>query len=256
MEAHYTPMEAGNVLPRFENPDYLAKIKRVKVRATKDRDGYEVVGKLELINARGTRVCSERIVEFRGGENGPAVRRNKDNDYNPAHLDFLGSIDGRSVEVLCIDGRAWTVRTIVGFLKEALGFGNLRMLILSRNAIWPCLSVLDEDLVADGRSRLFLPIHTLVIRPGPTQLHLHDRILESLLNIAQERKVAGIPFESVSLFLYGGPGQGWDQVLAKLRMCVGVLEVIEGDDLLDRDVDTYFLEGLDHLRKDRDVQWD
>ena len=255
-EAHYTPMKAGNVFPQFENTDYLAKVKRVKVRATKDSDGGEIVGTLELINARGTRVCSERIVGVEGGENGPAVRRNKDNDYNTAHLDFLGSIDGRSVEIVCIDGCAWFGGVTIGVLKKMLGLGGARTLILSRGAVFHCLSALNEGVSAGGRSRWFLPIHTLIICPGPNQHHLRDIIPELLLNIAQEMKAAEIPFKYVTLFLCSGPGQRWDQVLAKLRMCVGELEVIEGDDLLDRDVDTYFLDGLDHLRKDRDVRWD
>ena len=68
--------------------------------------------------------------------------------------------------------------------------------------------------------------------------------------------MAGFPFRSVSLFLYANPGQARDQDLEELRTYVGELEVVTGDDALDWDVDKYFLDGLDHLLKGRDVQWD
>ena len=52
----------------------------------------------------------------------------------------------------------------------------------------------------------------------------------------------------------------WDgdgtQTQSWLRKCVEKLEVVRGDDILDWDVDKYFLDGLDHLQKIRDVQWD
>ena len=34
------------------------------------------------------------------------------------------------------------------------------------------------------------------------------------------------------------------------------MEVILGDDVLDWGVDKYFLDGLDHLQRNLDVQWD
>ena len=44
--------------------------------------------------------------------------------------------------------------------------------------------------------------------------------------------------------------------MEELREYVEELEVILGDDVLDWDVDKYFLDGLDRLQKNLNVQWD
>ena len=85
---------------------------------------------------------------------------------------------------------------------------------------------------------------------------VHSEILRPLLIVAQRRKAAGFPFKSVSLFLWASPGQARDQDLEELRTYFGELKVVTGDDALDWDVEKYFLKGLDHLLKGRDVQWD
>ena len=82
------------------------------------------------------------------------------------------------------------------------------------------------------------------------------RILRPLLSVAEMRKEAGFPFQSVSLFLRYGLECHPAWVSKGLRRRVKRLEVVVGDDILDWDVDKYFLDGLDHLQKNRDVQWD
>lgn len=69
--------------------------------------------------------------------------------------------------------------------------------------------------------------------------------------------MAGFPFKSVLLFLRGGPewDRAWQVILDRLRECVEKLEIVMGDDALDWDVDKYFLDGLEHLQKNRDVEW-
>ena len=246
--------KADDILPDFKNRDYLVEIKRVKFRAMDDAGGNEVVGALEFVNAKGTRLCSERMnLEKKG-----CRPHSKNYPLNRMHLNFLKKIDGRSVEILCIDGCSQRDVAAVEFLKEGLGFVNVRMLILSRSAVGPCLSALNEDLGADGHSQWISSIHTLVIHPdSDPPLYLRNQLSRQLISIAQKRKVAGFPFGFVSLFLQDGPGWGWDEDSElKLRECVEKLEVVRGDDVLDWDVDKYFLDGLDHLQKIRDVQWD
>ena len=242
------------ILPPFENPDYLTEIKRVKLKATGNVCGSEVAGALELINAKGTRVCSERMVPERMKRQ-PHGPRGTPHPPNVAHLDFIRNLDGRSVEILCIDGYA--LRDVGGvaieFLKETLGFGNVRTLILSQSAVEPCLSALNEGPGANDHILWFLPIHTLIIHSGEEGPRLCEMILQPLLSVAQKRKVVGFPFKSVSLFFRYGLDR---EVLSGLERCVGKLEVVIGDGVLDWDVDKYFLDGLEHLQGNRDLEWD
>ena len=247
--------ELDYILLPFENPDYLAEIKRVKLKVTDKICGSEVAGALELVNAKGTKVCSERMVHERI-ERQPYAHRGTPHPPNVAHLDFIRNLDGRSVEILCIDGYSLLdVRGVaIEFLKKALGFGNVRTLILSRSAVEPCLSALNGDPGASDYSRWFLPIHNLIIYSSEEGRWPPERILQPLLSVAQRREVAGFPFESISLFFRYG--LGWDEVLDRLERCVGKLEVVIGDGALDWDVDKYFLDGLEHLQGDRDLEWD
>ena len=128
------------------------------------------------------------------------------------------------------------------FSKKHWVFGNVRTLILSRNAIGPCLLALDEDPGASGRSRWFSPIHTLIIHQGlDPSLYLRPELMRQLPSIARRRKAAGFPFRSVSLFLRDGPGWRWDVDMEELKVAVEF-------DILGWDVDKYFLDGLDHLK--------
>ena len=245
--------EADDTFPHFENPDYLTEITRIKLKTTDGINGREKAGTLELINAKGTRVCSERM-DLKRDEHKPLENQ----VHNEAHLGFLRSLNCRSVGTLCIDGYAWQKKVAVEFLKEALGLGNVGTLVLSHNAVGPCLSVLDENPGASGHSRWFSLIHTLIVCPGAdtSPSYLHDLVLRRILRIAQRKKVAGLPFRFTSLFLGSGQRSEWGETLEELKTCVGKLEVVTGDDCLDWDVDKYFLDGLDYLQKDRDVQWD
>jgi len=254
-----TATTVDDPLPNFDNPDYLAEIKRVKLRTTHDADGNEVAGMVELINAKGTKVCSHRTIFLEEQEGCQQILEwNEHHAHNAMHLNILRNLDGRAVEVLCIDGHA--SRDVGGvpveFLKEALGFGNVRTLILSRSAVGPCLSALNEDPGASGNSRWFVPIDTLIIYQAPHRQGLDHTFLPLLLNVARKRKVAGFPFKSVSLVLRNDLGWHWDGVLERLKDCVEKFEVVVGDDVLDWDADKYFLDGLEHLQKNQDVRWD
>ena len=232
------------ILPGFKNPGYLADVKRVKFGTAHDDYENGVVEALEVINAKGTRVYFKGL--WVAGESRP---------HNVVHLNFLRNIDGRLVEVICIDGRA-RPDSVAEFLEGALGFGNLKTLVLSRGAAEQYLMALDEDLSTGGHNRRSSPIHTLIIRPySYSHRRMHDQLLHQLLRIAQKREVAGSPFKSVS-FLSDFPGEESEVALEELRKCVERLEVVKRDDALDWDVDEHFLDGFDHLQKSRDVQWD
>ena len=202
----------------------------------------KVVGTLELINAEGTRVCFERKLFNEAHQ--PPMQKAKDPACNMAHPYFLRSVDARSVETLCIDEYMWQG---VGaeFLMAMLGIGDVRTLILSRGAVWSCLSALDEDPAASCHGQRFLQIHTLLIYAGRDQFDAYDCLSRPLLSIARKRKVAGYPFRFVSLFLSDAPKLEWDQVPEELWNYVERLEVVTGDDALDWDVDKYFLDGLE-----------
>ena len=250
-----TTPEADDTPPRFENPGYLAEIERVKLRTIHDAKGNEVAGTLELVNTRGTMVRSERMDPEEG--NWSRVQGDKKHPHNAAHLNFLKDLDGRSVEILCIDGCAWQDEVTVGFLKEALDFGGVGTLILSRRAVAWCLWALKKESNTSGWGRRSLSVHTLIIHPEAHHHHLlRVQVLEPLLGIARKRKVAGFPFRSVSLFLSVDRGWGWDRVLEELRECVEKLEIFAGDDVLNWEIDKYFLDGLDHLQKNWGVQWE
>ena len=262
-----TAMGVDGMFPRFKNPDYLAQIKRVKLTTTLDTYGKEVGGTLELINTKGAMVCSERMDPKKKG-NWPRMQGDKDHPHVAAHLNFLKNLDGRSVEILCIDGCAWLDAVTIDFLKEALNFGGVGTLILSRGAVESCLWALSRESNASGYGRRFLPVHTLIIRSEIENFWLDVQVLEPLLATARKSEVAGFPLRSVSLFL--SVDRRRDGVLEELRRRVEEfreyfeelrervekLEIFTGDDVLDWDVDKYFLDGFDHLQKNRDVQRD
>ena len=251
--ANETKVEADDILPHFKNLDYLAEIKRVKLWTTIGADGREVGGTLELINARGMRVRSERT-DPENKEHRPLGQEGKKHSHYSTHLSLFRNLNVRSVEMVCVDGCAWREGVAIELLKGVLCFGNVGTLILPYHAASWYLSGLNMNM-GSAASRWTSPTHTLIIRPDPTYPDFRDFLL-SLLNVAQRRKEAGFPFRSVSLFLRGVPRLGSDRVLEELRRCVERLEFIAGDDVLDWDVDKYFLDGLDHLQMNRDVEWD
>ena len=248
---------ADHVLVCFKNPDYLAEIKWVKLGATHSSDGNKVARVLELINAEGTKVRFEGT-SFEQKEEGPFVQQDRQHAQNMAYLDSLRALDDLPMETFCIDGYAlpgvWGVD--VEFFKKALGLGDVRTLILSRNAVEPCLSALDKDQDAGSDGQRFLSIHTLIVHPNPQRDGLGNEALKLLLRVAQMRKAHGSPFISVLLFLRGRPGWDWNGALDGLERCIEKLEVVTGDEALDWNIDKYFLDGLEHLQGNRDIQWD
>jgi len=256
---NHSSATADDILPHFKNPDYLAEIKRIKLRTTHSAGGNEVTGKLGLINAKGTEVCSERTASKEGRRYRTLPQGDGNDAHDVTHLDFLRNLNGISAETLCID--EYPSRDVGGatveFLREVMGFGNVRTLILSRSAARMCLPALNEGPGASNHNPCFLSIHTLIIHTDSSISHLRLEVLHPLLGVAQKREVAGFPFKSVSLFHSEGSSRWlYGRDLDELRRCVGKLEVVIGEDALDWNLDKYFLDGLEHLQQNRDVQWD
>jgi hypothetical protein len=247
----------GEIIPSFQNPDYLAGITRLKLRTTHtSTDG--ITGALELINSKGTKVCSERAVFSRKSlwYSKQATEDGIHNSLNLAHLRCLQGLDARSAEILCLQGcKLWDGEgQAVDTVKYALGYlRGISTLILSGTAVKPCLLALDMDPAASGYLQRSPPVQTLIIHSDFKNTGW-DGILRTLLTVAQRRKVAGSPFRIVSLFLLKGPES--KEVLEALEECIERFEVTVGDNVLEWDVDKYFLDGLDHLRERRDVRWD
>ena len=250
-------IKAAEIAPPFQNPDYLAGIMRIKLRTTHTSAG-KITGALELINAKGTRVCSERVVYSRDSSwySKRATEDGIHDNLNLAHLRCLQGLDARSVEILCLQGfRLWDGEgQAVDTVKYALDcLRGVSTLILSGTTVKPCLLALDTDPGASGYLRRSSPVHTLIIHSDFTNAGWDD-ILQTLLIVARRRKAAGSPFRTISLFLL--EGSGLEQVLGELEECIEKFEVTVGNNVLEWSVDKYFLDGLEHLRERRDVRWD
>ena len=177
------------------------------------------------------------------------------NNLNLAHLRCLQGLDVRSVEILCLQGcRLWDGEgQAVDTVKYALDcLRGISTLVLSSTAVKPCLLALDMDPSASYLQRSS-PVHTLVIHSDFTNTGW-DSILQTLLTVAQRRKAAGFPFITVSLFLLEDPEL--KQVLEELKECIERFEVTVGDNVLEWDLDKYFLDGLEHLQERRSIGWD
>ena len=242
---------AADVVPPFRNPDHLDGITRIKLRARgRDiSDGTTVT--LELVNAKGAKVCLEKILY-----GGPTEFITSD-ESKLAHMRCLQNFNPRSVGILCLEGYGLQDdqgQFVVDEVRNAMEFSpSLTTIILSFTAVEPCLLALDIDPHADNHPRHSPFVHTLVIHSDFYYVNWPDT-LQTLLAVAQRRKAAGCPFRSVSLFLLEDPQSG--RILDELRECIGGFEITVGDEVLGWDVDRYFLAGLDHVRERRDVWCD
>ena len=234
------------VLP-FYNPSPLADIKRINLK-TDDDDAT-----VELIDAKNNRAY---LVVYVGMS---WQYPNVDRDITESYVSYLESIDIHTVEVLCVRGPTiWDPDHAEDVLSC---LGKIRTLVLSDPAAIPYIRALglefdnpDGNNTANG---LLCPIlGTLVVHAWEFRNSRNEHILERLPVVAQRRKDAGIPFESVSLFI----GCSWYEpepvpmellpALEQLKECVEKFDMVVGDDALDWNLDDYFFDGLD-VRRDR-----
>lgn len=210
-----------DVVPPFQNPDYLDGITRIKLKVRDDAVSGGTTWTLELVNAKGARVCSERAVEAAGPEH------IDQDESNLAHLGCLPDLNTKSAEVLCLEGFGlWDGRRgAINNLKSALGhLRGLTTIILPPTAAM--LHLLALNLDSEASHPYHSPsVHTLVIH-SETDNRGWPHNLQTLLTVARRRKAAGCPFRSVSLFLLHDMPAEW--VLDQLRGCIERFEVNVG----------------------------
>lgn len=229
--------------PPFYNPSSLADIKRIRLR-TGEKGGCSADATVELVDAKHTRVCLTRSVGW-----APLMIPNR-YAISELYLAYLEDLDARVVEVFCVGGFAPWMSV---HAREVLScLGNIRTLVLSDTAVKSYI----HALAPYGSGPPCSVLDVLVIHSENLCIYGEDT-LEHLSRVAQRRKEAGIPLESVSLFVRlpwdldeRGP-MGSCPALEQLRECVGRLEIVMGDDVLDWNIDDYFFDGLEHVRRDR-----
>ena len=236
----------------FQTPTFLVDSRRVKLKTrSMDRQDY-VEGMVEVIDAAHRRVRSTRRVVLGVVTWDEALI----DAINPLYPRFLEGLDAKSIEVLCVEELALWFYEEGCRVRGALGhLEHIRTLILSDSAVCPYLWALAPTEATDMSGWQCLKLETLVIRSLNGRDYSGGEILSALSLLARRREEAGIPLRTVSLFLRWTPHPNqfrWMKDLEELRRCVGTFEsVMEdvADALLDWNVDNYFLDGLDHLRR-------
>ena len=254
--SHPSVIAAADIVPPFRNTDILDGIKRIKLKMRGNTLRHGTAVTLELVNANGVRVCSEKKVY------GILVDNLVLDGSGLAHMRCLPDLNPRSAEILCLEGYALrdgqrSGQLIVDDVRNMLGcLPSLTTIILSFTSVEPCLLALDINPYADSHPRYSPSVHTLVIHSDFYRGDWPDDNLQILLTVAQRRKAAGSPFRSVSLFLLELEDPRSGRILDQLRDCIEDFEVTVGDKVLGWDVNRYFLAGLDHLRERLDVWCD
>jgi hypothetical protein len=239
----------------FYNPSPLSEIKRINLKAV-GQTGGSIDATVELMDVRSYRVFMVRNV-------GRSRRVGWIDDHGVVdnlYVAYLKGLDTRAVTILCIES---SYRWDLNSAQEVLScLEGIRMLVLSGPVVAPCVHALcpmaEGDPEYPDPSRWRCPkLDTLVIRsPSLFWCNPMDDIMRYLPAIAQERKAAGMPFKSISLFI----SSPWDEngngpmescsSLEVLRGCVERFEIVLGDDALDWNADDYFFDGLS-IRRDR-----
>jgi hypothetical protein len=212
---------------------------------------------VELIDDRNHRV---QLVVKNGldGKSYPGL--DEDRSIGGSFASYLKTLETHTIEVLCVE-----VPIMWGYdqADEVLSsMGGVRTFVLSNSDIEPYLLPLDPEHGYDSDGSMPDPVQWrcqvlehLVIYEDLSNAAGED-IMRFLPGLAERRKAAGRPFKSVTMFSRSpwsnarfGP-MGSCRPLEKLRKCVGKLEVVVGDDVLDWSVDDYFFGGLP-IRRDR-----
>jgi hypothetical protein len=95
-------VKSADIVPPLRNPDYLAGITRIKLRVTRDAAGDRIAGALEVINAKGTKVCSERVAYLERYHRS-SLKDDVHNELNLLIWDIFRAYI-RSAEILCLEG--------------------------------------------------------------------------------------------------------------------------------------------------------
>ena len=244
---------------QFRNSTFRIDARRVKLKAQSTDREYDVEGMVEVIDGTHRRFRSAQGVSLEDATS--AWKEVFANIIHPLYLNSIKGLDARLIEILCIEELAlWSheewrrAEGVLGHLE------NLRTLILHNSAMVPYLQALVPAMVKDISKWRCPKLDTLVIRtryldPGEG-VTLLTNMLFKLCRVVEERKLAGFPLRSVSVFLCNT----WEQLESSeeelrefIKTFTGTFELVVGDGALDWNVDDYFLEGLDHVRRDQQI---
>jgi len=240
-------VEAASIVPPLKNPQCLAGVRRVKLRTMFNAPNHTVHCTLEFTNNKEARVCLERTLAI-----GAPCQPSPGGNINLAHLNCLKDLDARSAEILCMDG--YMLPTGDGpaadLVKDVLGcLGNVTTLILSHTTVEPYFLALEADTGAVNKAQGFPQIQTLIIHSFAGKDPSGTDVFRALLPTARKREAAGNPFNSVSVFVMVPERcEVKEEELEELRSCIRKFEFVTGDDVLDWDIDKYFLDRLEHLQ--------
>ena len=175
-----------------------------------------------------------------------------DDELNTDNLCALGIVNTDSPTILCLDG--YQLRRGEGeaatYVAQALNsLGNVTTLILSNSAIEPCLVALELGNLE--KLQWCSTVHSVIYSSSHLDL-TGSNILQSLLRVSKGRKIAGAPFQSVTLMIPSADFVAPSGELTELGEYIERFEFLVGDDALDWDVDKYFIPRYDPLQTQRD----
>jgi hypothetical protein len=114
---------------------------------------------------------------------------------------FIKGLDARFIEVLCIEEPTLWLWEKRGRFEKVLGhLENLRTLIFHGYAIYSYLQTFVPARTEDIGEWLCLGLDTLVIHSQDEDPDNSDMLL-TLCRVVREKKIAGFPLKSVSVFL-------------------------------------------------------
>ena len=228
------------LVPTLRDRSYLTDVKRIKLSAADNRvDHTMLFAGIVLINDKGNRIALERsmfVVPPTG------IDPSMDARINTTYLGYLEHLNMNSAEVLCLHGYELRYGRGGGqtAIKRALErLKALTTLILSNSAT----SLFLSALLPGSEGWCGPKIHTLVIHTRARTSFRSQDVLKTVLSVAKERKAAGLPFKSVSVFILH-PDECELDLLRDLTGCIERFELVMGDSVLDWDPDKYFLDGL------------
>ena len=203
-------------LPDLRDTSYFTDLKRLKVVHAGGCIGSETSFTLDFINYRGTRFTA--TIKFKNFAISPLDMEHPKDDRIEASMP--------GIEVLCVDGDRYVPMG---------SCSSLTTLILSGTILH-----LHLDLLVDFEGHnAYKNLHTLVLFVVPSQFT--PKPMRYLLEVAQTRAGAGLPLRRITVACPSGLASDDLKVLEELRAYVERVELLLEDDLLDWNLDKYFL---------------
>ena len=231
---------------------YLSDIRRVKLGTVYHHSNDTIETFMETVNGQGVLLSFRKIIPLGEGESKLDPWAIIKDEINPHNLCALKLINTGSPVVLCLDryGLRGGVRGSTYISQGLEGLENVTTLILSNSAVEPGLAALElED---EEEPQCNWTVHSLVIYSPSRFFSARSDILQWLLAISRKRKIAGIPFRSVTLAIHSALSTVSPDDLAALNQYIERFELLAGDDALDWDIDKYFIPNYDPSQRRRD----